>query len=142
MIRLKINSFNHMKKIYCLLLLLPFIASFTGCNDVDEIVFDHEKQEFPVKDDAILLEVIMPTGSLADDEYYIIGDFNGGEEAIDNPEWQLEKAANSNIKWGIYLVPSSFREGKTLADGFSFYAKRQGEERSVMDEPVVHTLNV
>lgn len=131
-----------MQKIYFLLLLLPFIAAFTGCSDVDEIVFDHEKQEFPVKDDAILLEVIMPTGSLADDEYYIIGDFNGGEEAIDNPEWRLEKAANSTIKWGIYLVPSSFREGKTLADGFSFYAKRQGEERSVKNEPVVHTLNV
>ncbi|MDO4557302.1 MAG: hypothetical protein Q4B70_19485, partial [Lachnospiraceae bacterium] len=70
MIHLKINSFNHMKKIYCLLLLLPLIALLSGCNDVDEIVFDHEKQEFPIKENAILLEVIMPVGSLADDEYY------------------------------------------------------------------------
>lgn len=131
-----------MKKIYCLLLLLPFIAVFNGCNDVDEIIFDHEKQEFPTKENAILLEVIMPMGSLADDEYYIIGDFNGGEEAIGNPEWRLGKAANSTIKWGIYLIPSSFQNGKTLADGFSFYAKRQGGERSVKNEPVVHTLNV
>ncbi len=131
-----------MKKIYCLLLLLPLIALLSGCNDVDEIVFDHEKQEFPIKENAILLEVIMPVGSLADDEYYIIGDFNGGEEAIGNPEWKLEKATNSTIKWGIYLIPSSFQNGKTLADGFSFYAKRQGAERSVKNEPVVHTLNV
>src|SRR5690554_1301493 len=113
-----------MKKIYSLLLLLPLIAAFSGCNDVDEIIFDHEKQEFPVKENAILLEVIMPTGSVADDEYYIIGDFNGGEEAIGELEWKLEKAANSTLKWGIYLVPSSFQDGKTLADGFTFYAKR------------------
>lgn len=131
-----------MKKIYCALLLLPLIALLSGCNDVDEIVFDHEKQEFPIKENAILLEVIMPVGSLADDEYYIIGDFNGGEEAIGNPEWKLEKATSSTIKWGIYLIPSSFQNGKTLADGFSFYAKRQGGERSVKNEPVVHTLNV
>ena len=131
-----------MKKIYSLLLLLPLIAAFSGCNDVDEIIFDHEKQEFPVKENAILLEVIMPTGSVADDEYYIIGDFNGGEEAIGELEWKLEKAANSTLKWGIYLVPSSFQDGKTLADGFTFYAKRQGAERSINNEPVTHTLDV
>ena len=85
----------------------------------------------------------MPTGSLVDDEYYIIGDFNGGEEeAFGNPEWMLEKAAESNLKWGIYIMPSSFKDGKSLADGFYFVAKRQGEERSVKNEPVVHTLDV
>lgn len=130
-----------MKKIYYLLLLLPFIAAFTGCSDLDEIIFDHEKQVFPTRENAILLEVIMPTGSLVDDEYYIIGDFNGGEEAFGNLEWKLEKAEN-NLKWGIYLTPSSFQNGKTLADGFYFHAKRQGEERSVRNEPVVHTLDV
>lgn len=131
-----------MKKIIYLLLTLPFIMLFMGCNGTDDIVFDHEIQQFPVKDNAILLEVIVPTGSLSDDEYYIIGDFNGGEDAIGNPEWQLEKAPESNLKWGIYLTPSSFQNGKTLADGFTFYAKKQGAERSVKNEPVIHTLNV
>jgi len=122
--------------------MLPLFVAFTGCSDLEEIVFDHEKQEFPIRENAILLEMIMPTGSLADDEYYIIGDFNGGEEAFENPEWRLEKAATNNLKWGIYLFPSSFQNGKTLADGFYFVAKRQGEERSVNNEPVVHTLDV
>lgn len=131
-----------MKKIYYLLFMLPLFVAFTGCSDLEEIVFDHEKQEFPIRENAILLEMIMPTGSLADDEYYIIGDFNGGEEAFENPEWRLEKAATNNLKWGIYLFPSSFQNGKTLADGFYFVAKRQGEERSVNNEPVVHTLDV
>ena len=132
-----------MKKIYYLLLLLPLFAAFTGCSDLEDIVFDHEKQVFPTRENAILLEVIMPTGSLVDDEYYIIGDFNGGEEeAFGNPEWMLEKAAESNLKWGIYIMPSSFKDGKSLADGFYFVAKRQGEERSVKNEPVVHTLDV
>lgn len=131
-----------MKKIYSLLLLLPLISAFGGCSDLDEIIFDHEKQEFPIKENAILLEVIMPTGSVADDEYYIVGDFNGGEEAIGKLEWKLEKAANSSIKWGIYLVPSSFQDGKTLADGFTFHAKRQGAERSIANQPVLHTLDV
>jgi hypothetical protein len=131
-----------MKKIIYILLLLPFITLFSGCNDLEEIVFDHELQQFPTKENAILLEVIMPKGSIADDEYYIIGDFNGGTDAIGNPEWRLEKAPGSNIKWGIYLIPSSFQNGKTLADGFTFYAKKQGAERSVKGEAVVHTLDV
>lgn len=131
-----------MKKIIYLLLTLPLITLFMGCNEMEDIVFDHEIQQFPVKENAILLEVIMPTGSLIDDEYYIIGDFNGGEDAVGNPEWQLEKAPESNLKWGIYLIPSSFQDEKTLADGFTFYAKRQGAERSVKNEPVIHTLNV
>lgn len=131
-----------MKKILYLLLVLPIITLFISCDGKDDIVFDHELQQFPDKENAILLEVIVPTGSLSNDEYYIIGDFNGGEDAIGNPEWQLEKAPESNLKWGIYLTPSSFLNGKTLADGFTFYAKEQGAERSVKNEPVIHSLNV
>lgn len=130
-----------MKKIV-LFLMISFIALFSGCNDLEDIVFDHEKQQFPTKENAILLEIILPTGSLVDDEYYIIGDFNGGEDAIGDPEWRLEKAPQGNSKWGIYLMPSSFQNGKTLTDGFTFYSKRQGGERSVKDEPVIHTLDV
>ncbi len=132
-----------MKKILYLLLLLPLLTVFGGCSGLEDIVFEHEVQLFPIKDNAILLEVIMPTGSLVDDEYYIVGDFNGGkEEAVDNPVWRLEKAGESNLKWGIYLTPSSFIDGKSLADGFTFYAKKQGSERTVKNDPVEHSLNV
>lgn len=130
-----------MKKIIYLLLLLPLLTVLGGCNDKEEIVFDHELPQFAIKDNAILLEVIMPSGSAAEDEYYIYGPFNGGEEAIGNPEWQLEKAAGNDKKWGIYLAPGSFQAGKTLADGFTFYSKRQGAERTVNNEPVQHTLS-
>lgn len=132
-----------MKKIYYWLLMLPLLAFLGGCDDAEVITFDDELPQFEVKANAILLEVIMPKGSTADDEYYIVGDFNGGpEEAMGNLEWQLEKATESDSKWGIYLMPSTFKEGKTLADGFYFVSSTKGEERSVKNEPVVHTLNV
>ena len=131
-----------MKKLLYILLILPLFTTFSGCSDLEEIVFEHEKQLFPIKDDAILLEVIMPTGSLVDDEYYIVGEFNGGQDAVGDPTWRLEKAAESNLKWGIYLYPSTFLNGKTLSDGFTFYAKKQGGERTVKNDTTEHTLNV
>lgn len=131
-----------MKKIVYTLLILPLLMLFSGCDNKEEIVFDHEQPQFELKENAILLEVIMPLGSSASDLYYIVGDFNGGEEAIGNMEWQLEKAENSTLKWGIYLLPSTFKEGKTLANGFYLVSKKQGEERSVMNTPVLHTLTV
>ena len=104
---------------------------------------DDELPQFEIKANAILLEVIMPKGSAADDEYYIVGDFNGGAEAaVGNLEWQLEKATGSESKWGIYLLPSTFKDGKTLADGFYFVSASKGEERSVKNEAVVHQLDV
>jgi hypothetical protein len=132
-----------MKKIIYLLFVLPLLGIPGSCDDKEPIVFDHELPQFEIREDAILLEVIMPQGSAANDEYYIAGNFNGGlEEAIDNLEWQLEKASGSDIKWGIYLNPSSFRSGKTLTDGFIFYSKKQGAERSVFNDAVTHTLDV
>lgn len=130
-----------MKKILYILF-VPLFALLGGCSQLEEIVFDHEIQQFPIKEKAILLEVIMPKGSIVDDEYYIIGDFNGNDEAIGNAEWRLEKSSESNLKWGIYLYPSSFMNGKTLADGFTFYAKKQGWERTVKNDPILHTLDV
>ena len=81
----------------------------------------------------------MPTGSLADDEYYIVGEFNGGEDAIGNPVWRLEKAAESNLKWGIYLYPSTFVNGKSLSDGFTFYAKDREVNVQLKMKP--HSMN-
>lgn len=132
-----------MKKIIYWLFMLPLFALLNGCDDNDMITFDDELPQFEIKANAILLEVIMPKGSAADDEYYIVGDFNGGAEvAVGNLEWQLEKATDSESKWGIYLIPSTFKDGKTLADGFYFVSAAKGEERSVKNEPVVHTLDV
>lgn len=131
-----------MKKIIYLLIVLPLIAMLGGCSDNDEIVFDHENPQFEIKENAILLEVIMPVGSILTHEYYITGDFNGGEEAIGNPEWKLENAPTNSMKWGIYLLPSTFRDGKTLADGFTFYSTERGKELSALGEEVVHTLDV
>ena len=82
-----------MKKIIYWLFMLPMFALLNGSDDTDTIIFDDELPQFEIKANAILLEVIMPKGSAADDEYYIVGDFNGGAEAaVGNLEWQLEKA--------------------------------------------------
>ena len=69
-----------MKKIIYWLFMLPLFALLNGCDDTDTIIFDDELPQFEIKANAILLEVIMPKGSAADDEYYIVGDFNGGAD--------------------------------------------------------------
>ncbi|MDR0939268.1 MAG: starch-binding protein [Mediterranea sp.] len=124
------------------LFLLPLLALIGAC-DKEAIVFDVEQPQFELKENAILLEVILPIGSAADDSYYIVGAFNGGAAAaVGNPTWMLEKATGSDSKWGIYLMPETFVDGKTLADGFYFVSAAQGEERSVRNEAMSHTLNV
>ena len=62
-----------MKKYICnpLWLLLLFVAFISSC-DKEEIVFDHELPQFELKENAILLEVIMPQGTSKDDEIYIV----------------------------------------------------------------------
>lgn len=132
------------KKFYNLLfLLMPVLAFALNSCDEDEIVFDHELPQFELRDDAILLEVIMPQGTAADETIFIAGDFNGGEEtASEDLRWQLEKSATSDVKWGIYLFPSDFVNGKTLADGFYFVSKKQGIERTVKNEDALHTLDI
>ena len=122
-------------------LLIPFVAALFGsCEKTEELVFDHEKPQFELRNDAILLEVIMPQGTTPDDKIYIVGAFNGGEDAaVDNLQWQLEKAPQSDHKWGIYLYPSLFEAGKTLADGFYFVSASQGKERTLDNEEARHT---
>ena len=125
-----------MKNIFYLLLLMPLMVLVNSCDDKKEIVFDSELPQFEIKDNAILLEVIMPQGTDADENIYIVGDFNDGENAVGQLEWRLEKAGNSDVKWGIYLFPSTFKNGKTLADGFYFVSEKQGKERTVKNEDV------
>lgn len=130
------------KNILSLLLLMPLLALLGSCDSKEEIVFEHELPQFELKKDAILLEVIMPQDTKAEGKLYIAGAFNGGEEAVGQTEWQLEKAANSDLKWGIYLSPAAFKDGKTLADGFYFVSDIQGLERTVKNEDASHVLNV
>ncbi len=121
--------------------LLTLTGLLTGCKSDEDITFDHERQQFETRADRILLEFIAPFGTTADEEIYITGAFNGEEEAVGNPQYLLTKAPNNNIKWGIYLDPSTFVGGKSLADGFRFYSKNQGKEFTTAGDEALHTDN-
>lgn len=127
------------KKIYSLMLgLLTLTGLLTGCKSNDDITFDHERQQFETRADRILLEFIAPFGTTANEEVYIIGPFNGNTLTADeegkyadpvlDDAFKLTKAEKSDVKWGIYLDPATFQGGKSLADGFRFYSKSQGNE--------------
>ncbi len=127
-----------MKKIFNWLL-LPLMMLLGACTQ-EEIVFDHEQPAFETKEGMILLEVIVPSSTKADDVIYISGPFNGGDEvAAEDVRWHLEKSTTIDKKWGIYLDPSSFVNGKTLADGYRFVSVREGEERTARNEAVNRT---
>ncbi len=122
-----------------MLLLVMLLPLMGGCSE-EKIVFDSELPRFPLREGYQLLEVIVPQGTLATNHIYIAGAFNGGaEEAVGNPMWELQKAPDTDVKWGIYLNPADFKDGKTLADGYTFVSVEQGEERSLDNKPVVHT---
>ena len=118
--------------------LLTLTGLLTGCKSNDDITFDHERQQFETRSDRILLEFIAPFGTTANEEVYIIGPFNGNTLTADeegkyadpvlDDAFKLTKAAKSDVKWGIYLDPATFQNGKSLADGFRFYSKAQGNE--------------
>ena len=129
------------KKYSLMLGLLTLTGLLTGCKSDEDITFDHERQQFETRADRILLEFIAPFGTTADEEIYITGAFNGEEEAVGNPQYLLTKAPNSNIKWGIYLDPSTFVGGKSLADGFRFFSKNQGKEFTTAGDEALHTDN-
>ncbi|MDE6682911.1 MAG: starch-binding protein [Muribaculaceae bacterium] len=125
----KLNIYN-----LFILLLLPLL----GACSKDEIIFDSELPRFETRPGYQLIEAIVPQATSATDEIYIIGEFNGGMDAVGDPRWQLEKAGDTDVKWGIYLNPNDFVAGKTLADGYTFYNVQQGEERGLGDTPVTH----
>ena len=121
--------------------LLTLTGLLTGCESDKDIVFDHERQQFETRADRILLEYIAPFGTTADEEIYIIGPFNGNsltpnaegkyDALVLDDAFRLTKAVNSNSKWGVYLDPTTFQNGKTLADGFRFYSVTQGNEATL-----------
>ena len=71
-----------MKKILYFLTMLPVLAFLGACTEKEEIVFDHEQPAFDIRDNAILIEAIMPQGTVAEDIIYIAGAFNGGDAAV------------------------------------------------------------
>ena len=130
------------KRLYSLLLaVLTLTGLMTGCKSNDDIVFDHERQQFETRADRILLEFIAPFGTTPNEEIYILGAFNEEEEAIGKEEYKLMAAPTSTAKWGIYLDPSTFVSGKSLADGFYFYSVSQGKELDLNGELAHHTDN-
>lgn len=127
----KTNIFN--------ILMLALLPMLWACSK-DEIVFDSELPQFETRAGYQLLEVIVPQATTATDRIYIAGAFNGGAEAaVGDPRWELEKAAKTDAKWGIYINPADFVDGKTLADGYRFISVEQGEERTLANTEAVHT---
>ena len=129
-----------MRKINIFGLFFVTLLTMLGACQKDEIIFDSELPRFETRPGYQLLEVIVPQSTKASDKIYIAGEFNGGiEEAKKDPRWQLQKAPDTDVKWGIYINPADCINGKTLADGYTFVNVEQGEERSLDNKPVVHT---
>ena len=129
-----------MKKFNIFSLFLLLLTLFTGCKE-ESITLTSELPQFQTREGLMLLEVIVPYGTGINDQIYITGAFNGGEEAIGNPQWLLQRGNPQSgvpAKFGIYLNPSDFVSGKTLADGYTFYNIQTGPEKNIDNEPILH----
>ena len=131
-----------MKRILSYLTIPALFLAAASCMPKEEIKFAHEEQAFDTRSDRILVEAILPQATAADDEVYIIGAFNGGEAAVGNSAYRLTRSVAIPAKWGVYVDPSAFQGGKTLADGFTFFNVQQGLERSSKNEDVSHKLTI
>ena len=130
-----------MKKIFKTILIGLTALAALGCVKEKSLLFDHEQAAFATQDGQILIEAILPTSTAADDAVYICGPFNGGDAAIGNIDYLLQKSETIEGKWGIYLNPNYFSDGKTLADGFWFYSAKDRREVTVKAEEAVHKLD-
>lgn len=129
-----------MKKINIFGLFLLLVTVLSGCKE-ETITLTSELPQFETRDGLMLLEVIVPYGTGINDQIYIYGDFNGGEDAIGQPQWLLQRGnpqAGVPAKFGIYLNPNDFVNGKSLADGYTFYNIQSGRELSIDEKPVYH----
>ena len=131
-----------MKKLFhTFLAAASFLALVTGCMPQD-LTFSHETPSFDVKDGLILIEAIAPAGLSATDAVYIAGPALGDSATVvQSTRYQMELAPDFNRKWGVYLNPADFLDGKTLADGFYFVVKDRGHERTPLNAEPEHTLN-
>lgn len=123
------------------MLLMPLLALMSSCSNDENIVFDHEKDAFELKADKILLEVIQPSTTTTDEDVYIVGAFNGLDDAsvIGNDQWKLTPSTTIAEKRGIYLDPTTFVAGKSLADGYHFVSSTQRNEVSALGKEVNRT---
>ena len=131
-----------MKRILSYLTIPALFLAAASCAPREEIQFAHEAQAFDTRSDRILVEAILPQATAADDEVYIIGAFNGGIDAVGNAAYRLTRSVAIPAKWGVYVDPSAFQGGKTLADGFTFFNVQQGIERGPKNEDVSHKLTI
>lgn len=128
------------KILWLALLLFPMLLG--SCSKNEDIVFDHERQMFEIQEGKILLEVILPSATTAGEEIYISGAFNGGDEAaVGNEAYKLIRTEATSIKRAVYLDPSTFVDGKTLADGFHFVSDKQRQEVDVKGQDKWHYEN-
>ena len=128
------------KILWLALLLFPMLLG--SCSKNEDIVFDHERQMFEIQEGKILLEVILPSATTAGEEIYISGAFNGGDEAaVGNEAYKLIRTEATSIKRAVYLDPSTFVDGKTLADGFHFVSDKQRQEVDVKGQDKWHYDN-
>ena len=123
------------------MLLFPLLGLLGSCSSDDDIVFDHEKAAFEIQADKVLLEVIPPSTTAADEDVYIVGAFNGqdDESVIGKDQWKLTPSEVISQKRGIYLDPTTFVEGKTLADGYHFVSSKQRNEVTALGGEVNRT---
>ena len=101
------------------------------------------KYAFETDDNMILIEAKLPSGSYDADEIYIAGAFNGAEEEsyVEDAKWRLtQSSVNINI-FGVYLDPTTFAEGTSLADGFWLYSKNSGLSLTTKKELATFTSN-
>ena len=66
------------KSVYTrLFVLLSMLTLFlNSCKEKEEIVFESELPRFELREDRILLEVIVPSTTPVDDKIFIVGSFN------------------------------------------------------------------
>ena len=107
-----------------------------------ELLFNHEKPAMDTEPGKILIEAILPTQTAVDDQIYIAGPFAGDSAyVVQSSMYALKHSEVVSQKWFIYLDPATFKDGKTLADGFYFVNVEQGIERSVKNEDILHKLD-
>ena len=112
--------------------LLGLLGVVQSCKR-QEIVFPIEEHQFAEKAGYMLLEVTAPNETATDkDTLYVSGAFSGGKKMM------LTPAEYMDYKYGIYLDPAAFVNGKTLSDGYQFSSKLSGLEMSSKTDTVFH----
>ena len=135
-----------MKKSSALLLSVVSVFLAGGCEQeiIHEKVVEYIDEEsyddfgFYRRSDMALLEVELPEKTLQDDDVYVAGPFNGGEEAVGDNNFRLRKSSRMPVRYGVYVDPDAFLDGKTLADGYWFVSRKEGREVDAEGEEVIH----